>query len=144
MSLSQALISAISGLNTTQSSLALVSANVANAGTPGYVRKTATQLATAANGTAVSVRVASEQRELDTYVQKQLRTENAGASYATIRAQFYSQLQSVYGQPGSDTALDTVFNNFTSALQALSGSPDDASAQSAVVANAPLLAQQLN
>lgn len=144
MSLSQALISAISGLNTTQSNLALVSANVANAGTPGYVRKTANQVATAANGTAVSVRVAAVQRELDTYVQKQLRTENAGASYATIRAQFYDQLQSIYGAPGSDTAIDTVFNNFTSALQALSGSPDDASAQSAVVNTAQLLATQLN
>lgn len=144
MSLSQALISAISGLNTTQSSLALVSANVANAGTPGYVRKTADQIATAANGTAVSVRVAAVQRELDTYVQKQLRTENAGASYATTRAQFYSQLQSIYGTPGSDTALDTVFNNFTSSLQALQGSPDDPSAQSSVVTNAQLLTQQLN
>ena len=69
------------------------------------------------------------------------RTENAGASYATIRAQFYSQLQSVYGQPGSDTALDTVFNNFTSSLQALQGSPDDPSAQSSVVTTAQLLAQ---
>ena len=144
MSLSQALISAISGLNTTQSNMALVSANVANAGTPGYVRKTANQVATAANGTAVSVRVANVQRELDTYVQKQLRTENAGASYATIRAQFYDQLQSIYGQPGSDTALDTVFNNFTSSLQALQSSPDDPSAQSSVVTTAQLLATQLN
>jgi len=144
MSLSQALISSIAGLNTTQSNLALVSANVANAGTPGYVRKTPNQVATAANGTAVGVRTVSVQRELDVYVQKQLRTENAGASYATIRSQFYDQLQSIYGTPGSDTALDTVFNNFTSSLQALSASPDDPSAQAGVIGTAKLLAEQLN
>lgn len=144
MSLSQALISSIAGLNTTQANLALVSSNVANAGTPGYVRKTGNQVATAANGTAVGVRTVSVQRELDTYVQKQLRTENAGASYADIRAQFYSQLQSVYGTPGSDTALDTVFNNFTSAVQTLASSPDDASAQAGVVGTARLLTEQLN
>ena len=144
MSLSQAMISSIAGLNTTQSNLALVSANVANAGTPGYVRKTPNQISTAASGTAVGVRTVSVQRELDTYVQKQLRTENSGASYANIRAQFYNQLQGIYGQPGSSTALDTVFNNFTSSLQALSSSPDDSSAQAAVVGTAKLLAEQLN
>lgn len=144
MSLSQALISSIAGLNATQSNLALVSANVANAGTPGYVRKTPNQVATAANGTAVGVRTVSVQRELDTYVQRQLRTENSGAGYATIRAQFYDQLQSIYGQPGSSTALDTVFNNFTSSLQTLSSSPDDSSAQAAVIGTAKLLTEQLN
>jgi flagellar hook-associated protein 1 FlgK len=47
MSLSQALAAAISGLRTNQSGLALVAANVANADTPGYVRKTVNQVATA-------------------------------------------------------------------------------------------------
>ena len=48
MSLTQALNSAVSGLRVTQSGLALVAANVANAETPGYVRKTQTQVATSA------------------------------------------------------------------------------------------------
>ena len=85
MGLSQALISAISGLNANQSSLALVSANVANAGTAGYVRKTSNLVAVSGSGTGVSVRIASVQRELDSYVQRQLRVENSGASYAVRR-----------------------------------------------------------
>ncbi|MBI1204659.1 MAG: flagellar hook-associated protein FlgK [Rhodopseudomonas sp.] len=144
MSLSQALNSAVAGLKVNQSSLALVSANVANAGTAGYVRKTVNQVSVAGNGTGVSVRISAIQRELDTYVQKQLRTENAGASYATTRADMFSRLQDVYGAPGSDSALETVFNNFTQSLQGLSSSPDDAAAQGAVVSAAQLLTQQLN
>jgi len=144
MSLTQALSVAISGLKVTQSSLALVASNVANAGTPGYVRKTINQVALAGNGTGTSVRVSAIQRELDTYVQRQLRVENSGASYADTRAQMFQQLQDVYGQPGSGNTLETVYNNFTTALQSLSTSPDDPSARSAVISAAQLLTQQLN
>jgi flagellar hook-associated protein 1 FlgK len=144
MSLSQALAAAISGLRTNQSGLALVAANVANADTPGYVRKTVNQVATAGNDTGIGVRVTGVQRELDQYVQRQLRVENAGASYADMRAQFYDRLQDIFGVPGSDNALETAFNNFTTALQALSTSPDDPAARSSVVSNAQLLAQRLN
>jgi flagellar hook-associated protein 1 len=143
MGLTQALSSAYSGLQADQASLALVSANVANANTPGYTRKTLNQIVSSAGGN-IDVRTADVQRALDQYVQRQLRTENSGASYADTRAQMYQQLQDVYGQPGSANALETVYNNFTGALQALSTSPADPSAQSSVVSTAQLLAQQLN
>jgi len=144
MSLSQALAAAISGLRVSQSSLALVAANVANADTPGYVRKTVNQVAVGSNGTGISVDISGVQRQLDQYVQRQLRIENSGASYADTRAQMYQQLQDVYGQPGSANALETVYNNFTTALQALTTSPDDPAAQSGVINTAQLLTEQLN
>ncbi|HZL32310.1 MAG TPA: flagellar hook-associated protein FlgK [Pseudolabrys sp.] len=144
MSLTQALVSAISGLKVNQSALALVSANVANASTPGYVRKTATEVAIAGNGTGIGVRISSIQRQFDSYVQSQLWTENAGASYATTRANSLNQLQTVYGDPGSDASLETVYNNFTSALQALSSSPDDPAARNQALDAGQLLTQQLN
>lgn len=144
MSLSQALVSAMSGLKVNQASLALVAANVANADTPGYVRKTINQVAVAGNNTGIGVRVSAVQRELDTYVQRQLRVENAGANYASTRADFYTRLQTIYGTPGSDNALETIYNQFTTALQALSTSPDDTAARSSVISTAQALAQQLN
>ncbi|HYC18770.1 MAG TPA: flagellar hook-associated protein FlgK [Pseudolabrys sp.] len=143
MSLTQALNSALSGLQVTQANIAMVAGNVANADTPGYTRKVVNQIATGAN-TSVGVRVSDIQREIDLYVQRQLRVENAGASYADTRADMYSQLQNLYGQPGSDTSLEAVYNSFTSSLQALSSSPDDSGARSAVVSSAQLLTQQLN
>jgi flagellar hook-associated protein 1 len=144
MGLSQALAAAVSGLHANQAGLSIVAGNVANANTPGYVRKTINQITSADGGTTIGVRVGDVQRQLDQYVQKQLRTETSGASYADLRAQFYQQLQGIYGQPGSDTSLDSTFNNLTSALQALSASPDDNSARIGVVSTAQLLAQRLN
>jgi flagellar hook-associated protein 1 FlgK len=143
MGLTQALSSALSGLQANQASISMVAANVANADTPGYTRKIVNQVATGAN-TSIGVRVTDIQREIDLYVQRQLRTENAGASYADTRAQMYSQLQGIYGQPGSATALESVYNSFTSSLQTLSTSPDDPGARTAVINSAQLLTQQLN
>jgi len=143
MSLTQALTSALSGLQVNQASIAIVAANVANADTPGYTRKVVNQVSTGGS-TSIGVRVSDIQREIDLYIQRQLRVENAGASYADTRARMYSQLQQIYGQPGSATALESVYNSFTSALQVLSTSPDDPGARTAVVNSAQLLTQQLN
>src|SRR5262245_22147499 len=133
MGLAQALTAAVSGLRTAQAGLSLVAGNVANADTPGYVRKTAVPVTTTAGEFGVGVRIGAVNRELDTFVQRQMRIESAGASYADLRAQFYSRLQSVYGVPGSDNAFENVFNDFTASLQALSTSPDSISARSAVL-----------
>src|SRR2546423_15619835 len=117
MSLSQALGAAVSGLRVAQSGLSLVAGNVANAETPGYVRKTGVQLTTVAGDSGIGVRVAAITRELDQYTQRQLRVETAGGNYADVKADFYQRLQGIYGQPGSSLALETVFNNFTGAIQ---------------------------
>jgi flagellar hook-associated protein 1 FlgK len=144
MSLTQALTTSLTGLRTTQLGLSLIASNVANADTPGFVRKTLAQTTTAANGTGVGVQVAAINRELDRYVQAQLRTELSGSAYADLRAQFYDRLQGLFGQPGSDAALETVFNKFTAALQALATSPDLYAARADALGAAQALAQQLN
>lgn len=144
MSLTQALATAISGLRVNQSALSLVASNVANADTPGYIRKTVNQVTTSSNNAGASVRISAIQRELDVYVQRQLRTETAGASYASTRAQFYERLQDIYGAPGSSTTLETVYNNLTTALQSLATSPDDPATRSSVISAAQVLAQKLN
>jgi flagellar hook-associated protein 1 FlgK len=143
MSLTGTLNTALSGLQTTQQSLQIVGGNVANAQTPGYVRKTLTQIETG-GGTSISVRSTSIDRQLDTLVQAQLRQATSGGSFADKLDSIYQQLQSVYGQPGSSSSIDTLFNNFTTALQTVSTSPSSFSAQSSAVNAAQLLSQQLN
>jgi flagellar hook-associated protein 1 FlgK len=73
-----------------------------------------------------------------------LRTETSGASYATTRSNFLSNLQSVYGDPDSSATLEASFNALTTALQALSTSPDSQSARIGVMNAAQSMAQQLN
>jgi len=144
MSLSQALSAASAGLRATQAGMSIVAGNVANADTPGYVRKTPIQVMAAAGEGGISVRLAGINRELDQYLQRQLQTESSGASYAGLRAEFYSRLQTIYGVPGSAVALTSVFDKFTDSLSTLATSPDSDAARAAVLGSAQVLTQQLN
>ncbi len=144
MNLNQALASSIEGLNVTQSGMALIAANVANANTPGYVEKTqALQTTTSADG-SVGVDVASVNRQLNTQLQSQLRTESSGGAYADLASQIYQQLQSAYGSPSASTSLSSTYANFTGALQTLQSDPSSYSDQSAVIDAAQGLTSQLN
>lgn len=144
MSLSQALSTALSGLRATQTGLSIIAGNVANANTPGYVRKSATLVQTASGDAGTGVRVAGINRELEQYVQRQLQVEVSGGSYADVRAQFYQRLQKIYGTPGADGALETVFGDFLSALRALSATPESTATRNSVLSAAQILAAQLN
>src|SRR5262249_26924748 len=144
MSLTQSLSTALAGLRVTQSALSLVAANVANAGTAGYIRKTLGQTTLPAGDNSLSVRATSVNRELDIYLQRQLRTETSGGGYTDVQAQFYNRLQQVYGEPGTNSALETVYNNFTTALQGLQTTPESQAQRSAVLGSAQVLTQRLN
>ena len=123
MGLTQTLATSLSGLTATQTGLSIVAGNVANADTPGYVRKTLVQVPIGSGDAGIGVRVSAIQRTLDQYVQKQLRVENSGASYADLRAQFYSRLQSVYGDPGSDSSLEIGLQRFHQCVAGAVGEP---------------------
>jgi flagellar hook-associated protein 1 len=144
MGLSSALATAMSGLRANQAALSIVSGNIANAQTPGYVTQTANQIEVASGGDGTSVQVTGVNRQLDLFVQSQLRTETSGGAYADQMSNILSQLQNVYGTPGGDGTIETSYSNFTTALQALSTSQGSQSAQTTALAAAQSLAQTLN
>jgi flagellar hook-associated protein 1 FlgK len=135
----------MAGLRANQAALGIVSSNVANAQTPGYVSQRVNQIELAGGaGNGASVRVDGVNRQLDQYIQSQLRTETSGGAYADQIANILSQLQNVYGTPGEDGTLENAYSNLANAVQALSASSGSSAAQSAVLSAAQSLAQQLN
>jgi len=144
MGLSSALASAMSGLAANQAALAITSSNVANAQTPGYIAESANQIEVPSGGPGSAALFTGVSRELDTFIQSQLRTETGGAGFANQNSNILGQLQSLYGTPGGTGTLETAFNNFTSAVQAISTSSTGLSAQSTALSAAQALAQQLN
>ena len=144
MSLGSALATAMSGLRANQAALSIVSSNVANAQTPGYVSESINQVEVASGDTGASVSVLGVNRQLNQFVQTQLRSETSGGAYADQMANVLTQLQSVYGTPGSAGSLETAFSNFTTAVQSLSTTSGSSSSQIAASSAAQALAQQLN
>src|ERR1700704_5379941 len=144
MSLSSSLATAMTALRANQASLSIVSSNIGNAQTPGYVSRSINQVAEATGDVGSSVRVTGVNRSLDQFVQSQLRSETSGGAYADQMSSVLTQLQSVYGTPGAAGSLETAFSNFTTALQSLSTTSGSSSSQITAVTAAQNLAQQLN
>ncbi len=144
MSLSTSLANAVAGLRANQAALAIVSSNVANAQTPGYVTESVNQVEVIAGDSGASVNVTGVNRQLNQFVQAQLRSETSGGAYADQIANVLNQLQTFYGAPGQAGSLETAFSNFTTTVQALSTSSGSASAQNVALTAAQSLAQQLN
>ena len=144
MGLSSALATAMSGLRANQAALSIISSNVANANTPGYVTQNPNQIEVASGGFGSTVQTTGVNRQLDLFVQNQLRTETGGSAYATQISNILGQLQSVYGTPGGNGTLETALNNFTTSLQSLSNNPSDSSAQAVALQAAQSLAAELN
>jgi flagellar hook-associated protein 1 len=144
MSLGSALATAMSGLRANQAALSIVSSNIANAQTPGYITQSSVQVEVTTGDTGASVNVTGVNRELNQFIQTQLRSETSGGAYADQMASVLTQLQSIYGTPGDAGTLETAFSNFTTALQSLSTTSGSSSAQISAVTAAQSLAQQLN
>src|SRR3977135_1102585 len=107
MSLSSALSTAMAGLRANQAALGIVSSNIANAQTPGYVTQNVNQIELAGGaGNGARARVHGATTEPDQDIQGRLRTETSGGAYADQIANILSQLQNVSGTPGQDGTLE--------------------------------------
>ena len=89
------------------------------------------------------VAIGTINRVFDENSLKQLRLETSGAAYTGMMADVRTQLDKLYGTPGTTSALDGVMNSFTLSLQTLGAAPDSAPARSAVVAAASNLATKI-
>jgi flagellar hook-associated protein 1 len=143
MALATALNAAMSGLRTAQAGMDVVASNVANANSVGYSRRTLAPVEALVGDRTGGVKTGEIQRVLDTIVQKQLRLETAGAAYTSTMARFASEIDRLFGEPGSVGALDTSVNDFTQALQALAADPASSTARGGVLSAGGILASHI-
>lgn len=139
-----ALGASLSGLQTTKAQIDVLAANISNADTPGYTRKTLTQSTTFAGGVAIGVQVEALDRQLDTLLQRQVRSELGASGYTQTLAGYHDRMNVMMGAPGSPSAFDTLVSNFSISLSNLGDSPSSYTAQQAVLGDAQVLAQTLN
>jgi flagellar hook-associated protein 1 FlgK len=115
-SLSSIMNSAASGLIANQTALRVVSDNVSNVNTPGYVRKIV-DLQPIGVGDAGGVQVGVISRVIDRFLQQAALSAAADSGSAGAQAELLDRAQSLFGDPSSDDAffnqLDKVFQAFT-------------------------------
>ncbi|KQP59478.1 flagellar hook-associated protein FlgK [Methylobacterium sp. Leaf112] len=135
-----AINTATAGLQAMQAQIGVVSQNIANVNTVGYVKRVQSPVAQN-DGTGINSGDVS--RILNATSQKQLRLESSGAAYTNIAANVATQLDALYGVPGSSTSLDGVLNGYTQSLQALANDPTVSSVRATVASNAAALASRI-
>ncbi len=144
MSIQSALNTSITGLRSTQLGIDLVARNIANADTAGYTVKNQNPIAQYTDGQVSGVNPGLIQRQVDTFIQQQLRTEIGIGAQVDIKAEFLTRIDQLLGRPGDANALDTVLNDFGTSLQGLISTPDQFLTRSEVITDATTLANQLN
>lgn len=126
MSLNSIMNIATSGMNAAQTQLRVVSDNVSNVNTPGYIRKVADQQSWVSQGAGAGVEVARIRLATDRFLQAASLSAGADAGRQAVRYELYNHIQSLFGDPGADSGffaqIDSIFSAFsTSAENATSG-----------------------
>ena len=143
MGLTTSLTNAVSGLRVNQDSLALVSRNISNSGTPGYHRQSL-NVVDYNTQTSSYARSVGASRAFNTSLQTYYNRQVSDTSNSSIQANYLNRLQGFLGKPGSTGSLDTIFSNLQNSLQSIATSPDDYSARANAVASAQTMAETLN
>ena len=106
MSISSSLSNALSGLNAAARSAEVVSANIANALTPGYGRREVDLSARSLAGVGAGVKVDGIRRIVDEGVIADRRLADAGFSAITLRHNFLQRIENSVGLPEDPQSLN--------------------------------------
>jgi flagellar hook-associated protein 1 FlgK len=133
MSLTGAMNTAISGLSASQSSLALVSQNIANANNPDYKRKAAVLETVVADGVTAGVKIAEIERFVDEFLLREMRVSSADFGRYDAQTPFLDRLQNIFGRPSAETTLTGRLDRVFATFETAGSLPDNAAARSEVV-----------
>lgn len=143
MGLSVTLSNALSGMRVGQNALDTLSNNVANAGTPGYHRRSVSVI----DSVGVNSTYAREGQLTRTFnqsLQQHYTRATAESGFSSIKASFLDRVQTLFGKPGTTGSIDSAYNAFESALAAAATSPDSYANRADLVQKAQALAGTLN
>ncbi|PZU59652.1 MAG: flagellar hook-associated protein FlgK [Brevundimonas sp.] len=127
MSLNSIMNIGVSGLQTAQTQLRVVSDNISNVNTPGYVRKVVDQTAAVTAGGGAGVDVARVRLSTDRFLQAASMSASADSARYAVRNELYDQIQTAFGDPSGDGGLfgdiDSLFADFTALAETPTSSP---------------------
>lgn len=144
MSLSAALHSALSGLTASSRRAEVVSTNIANAATPGYVRRQVELSARLVGNTANGVQVDGITRAADAILIADRRIATAEGAGRGLLSDFLAAAEKAFGLPDEPGALGSLIGGLDRALVAAAALPQSEARLSDVLDSLRGLAHGLN
>lgn len=130
MTISAALSNALSSMAAEQRQSMILANNIANANTPGYVRRDMPRSERLVAGVGSGVATGTTQRAGDAGLSAASRVADGLESYAKTMQEALEAYNSTVGQPSDARSLSSRLGTFKKALTTLSSAPDNAVAQS--------------
>jgi flagellar hook-associated protein 1 FlgK len=124
--LTSVLLAGLSGLRAAQTGVSIVSQNIANANTPGYVRTELTLAPRTQLGYGAGVDIKGVQRAADRFLATAGYITEAARGASSARADILSRAQSNFGDPASSTSMFAMLDEYWSALTELGVDPASA------------------
>ncbi|MEO1421714.1 MAG: flagellar hook-associated protein FlgK [Pseudomonadota bacterium] len=143
MSISTALVNAQSGLSASARGVEVVSNNVSNALTPGYIRREVVLSSLSLEGASGGVRVTEVARQTNPVATADRRAADSQLSADSTEANAYARILSAVGEPGDAFGLVSRLDQFDTALSRAVTSPESLSAMESVVSSARSLSGTL-
>ena len=144
MTLDGILSQAGSGLDSVTRRLAVVSQNVANASTLGYVRESVAVTSATAGGIGMGVRTGVSSRAMDEFLQADVFAASAAASGQQVTADALKAIDAASGTPGSLSDLPSLLGAVRDSFSQLAADPSNQTQQGFVVQQSTALARGLN
>lgn len=144
MSLSSAINAARSGLQVSSLRAEIVATNVANATTPGYVRRSVTLSETVLGGRTVGVTVDGIARVADTQIKAQRRELTSGLAQASVLSSTWKSISARIGDSAAGNGLFKSFADFETSLARSISAPESSSAAAGLLEAARGITRELN
>ncbi|MEM9633719.1 MAG: flagellar hook-associated protein FlgK [Pseudomonadota bacterium] len=145
MGLTSALNTAVFGITYNQRQLDVTAANIANADTAGYSKKTVSANAYFdGQGNVAGISATEVRRVVNEQIQSDYFNSLADTNYAKQIADYTDRLDDIFGTIDDKSSLSSLAGQLTSSLQTLVNDPGNYAAQQEVVAAADAFARELN
>ncbi|PHK93692.1 flagellar hook-associated protein FlgK [Pseudoroseomonas rhizosphaerae] len=136
MTISAALSNALSSLAAEQRQSMILANNIANANTPGYVRRDMPRSEQLVAGVGSGVMAGATQRAGDAALAAASRMADGMEAYAGRMREMLEAYNATVGQPSDERSLSSKLGSFKEAMTTLSSAPDNAVAQAQALAAA--------
>jgi flagellar hook-associated protein 1 FlgK len=123
MTIGSILSNALTGLNASQTALGVISQNVSNANTAGYVRAQINFSPQVIAGAGAGVSVEAVTRAADRFLAEAQRVAGAAGASASARADLLDRAQALFGDPNGEQTVFTRIDDVFTALQSAALDP---------------------
>ncbi|MGE4064758.1 MAG: flagellar hook-associated protein FlgK [Rhodospirillaceae bacterium] len=144
MSLNLALTSAISGLQSAQAGLDIISNNIANVQTEGYTRKQFQPQSIVLAGMGAGVAIGDIVNKVDQNLLRDLRGQKSALGLLSTQNSYYRRVQDTFGTTQSNSSISNQINRMQQDFTTLTAAPETVSQQLAAIQAGVSVARNLS